>query len=240
MAVVAKLEKASEAARKRTVEDAVNYALGHRVRVDILCYLNEASRSPSELSALLHLPLSKVEHHVKELLSSKSIELASVKEGGGNTREHFYRAVEIPFFTDEEMWEKPFEVRQEIYGLILQSSIAEALAAFRAGKVSNDRHVCMAWDWFSLDAEGRAAMAEENARSWRRRVEIEAESANRRAKTGEEGVTVIVSLLAHERARFLGKRSARGQLAITTEKPETQEDSDTLENPGSRENPFEK
>jgi DNA-binding transcriptional ArsR family regulator len=225
--MVAKLREVAEKLRKRTIEDAVNYALGHGVRVDVLCYLNEAPRSPTELATLLSLPLSKVEHHIKELLASKSIELAYVKEGSGNTKEHFYRAIEIPFFTDEEMWAKSFEERQEIYGLILQSSVAEALAAFRAGKVSNDPQVCMAWRWFNLDAQGREDMATENARSWTRRMEIEAESANRRAETGEEGVSIIVSLLAHERARYLDKRPARGQVRLATEKPDTEEKSDT-------------
>jgi DNA-binding transcriptional ArsR family regulator len=226
--VVAKLRDVANKLRKRTIEDAVNYALGHGRRVDILCYLNEAPRSPSELARLMSLSLGKVEHHIKELLASNSIELAYVEEGAGNTKEHFYRAVEIPFFTDEEMWAKPFEVRQEIYGLILQSSVAEALAAFRAGKVSNDPYVCMAWRWFNLDGQGRKDMAAENARSWKRRMEIEAESADRRAETGEEGVSIIVSLLAHERARFLDKRPARGQVRLTSkEKPDTEPKSET-------------
>lgn len=212
---MAKLKEAANKFRKRKTEDAVSYALGHGVRVDILCYLNEAPRSPSELAKLLSLPLSKVEHHIKELLASDSIELAYVQEGSGNTRQHFYRAVEIPFFTDEEMWAKPFETRQQIYGLILQSSAAEALAAFRAGKVSNDPRVCMAWRWFNLDAQGRNDLADENARSWDRMMEIEAESADRRAITGEDGVSIVVSLLAHERARFLDKRPARGHMRLT-------------------------
>jgi DNA-binding transcriptional ArsR family regulator len=206
--VVAKLRRADKKHRKRSVEDAVAYAVAHGIRVDILCYLNEAPRSPSELAELMELPLSTIEHHVKELLASSSIQLARVKQVR-NTNAHFYRAVEIPFFTDEEMWALPFEARQEIYGLILQSSMAEAMASFRAGKMSNDPHVCMAWRWFNLDAQGRKDMAEENARSWERRREIEAESATRRAETGEEPTSVIVSLLAHERCRSLGSPPAR-------------------------------
>lgn len=226
--MVAMLKEAAKKIRKRKIEDAVSYALGHGVRVDILCYLNEAPRSPSELAELLGLPLSKVEHHIKEMLASGSIELAHVEEGSGNTRQHFYRAVEIPFFTDEEMWAMSFEARQEIYGLILQSSVAEALAAFRAGKVSNDPRVCMAWRWFNLDAQGRRDLADENARSWDRLMEIEAEPADRRAITNEEGVSIVVSLLAHERARFLDKRPARGQMRLSgKEKPDTPPEPDT-------------
>lgn len=220
--MVAKLKKAASKFRKRKIEDAVVYALGSGVRVDILCYLNETPRSTTELAQLMSLSLGKVEHHIKALLASRSIELAYVEKGTGNTREHFYRAVELPFFTDEEMWAMSFEARQEIYGRILQSSAAEALAAFRAGKVSNDPRVCMAWQWFNLDAQGRSDLADENARSWDRMVEIEAESANRLAITGEEGVSIIVSLLAHERARYLDKRPARGQIRFTSEgKPDT-------------------
>jgi hypothetical protein len=40
--VVAKLKKVANKLRKRKIEDAVSYALGHGVRVDILCYLNES------------------------------------------------------------------------------------------------------------------------------------------------------------------------------------------------------
>ena len=226
--MVAKLREVARKLGKREIGDAISYALGHGVRVDILCYLNEAPRSPSGLAKLMSLPPSKVEHHVKALLASGSIELAYVEEGSGNTREHFYRAVEIPFFTDEEMWAMSFEARQEIYGLILQSSVAEALAAFRAGKVSNDPRVCMAWRWFNLDAQGRRDLADENAHSWDRMMEIEAESANRRATTGEEGVSIVVSLLAHQRARYLGERSARGQVRFTSkEKPDTGQKPDT-------------
>lgn len=203
--MMAKLKGTAKKFRKRSVEDAVSYAVAHAIRVDILCYLNETPRSPTELRKLMGLPLSKIEHHIKELLASSSIELATVKRVR-NTEEHFYRAVEIPWFTAEEMSAMPFEARQEIYGLILQSSMAEALAAFRAGKVSNDPDACVVWSWFNLDAQGRQEMAEEDLRTLNRRQEIEAESANRRAVTGEEAVSIIVSLLVHERCRYMAGR----------------------------------
>lgn len=210
--MMARMKKATEKLRKRSIEDAVSYAVAHGIRVDILCYLNEAARSPTELTELMGLPLSTIEHHIKELLASFSIELARVAQVR-NTTEHFYRAIELPLYTDEEMWAMPFEVRQEIYGVILQSSFAEALAAFRAGKVSNDPRVWMSWRWFNLDAQGREDMADENARSWSRMQEIETESADRRAMTGEQPVSVVVSLLAHERCRGAESRPARSHEA---------------------------
>lgn len=198
--MVAKLLKAAKELRKRSVEDAVAYAVAHRIRVEILRYLHEGPRSPSELAKLMGYPLSTIEHHIKELLASGSIELAQVKPVR-NTNEHFYRAVELPFFSDEEMWAMPVEARQEIYGLILQSSMAEAQAAFRAGKMSNDPRVWMAWRWFNLDTQGRNDLADELARSWARVQEIEIESTDRRAGSGEEAVSIVVSTQGFERFR---------------------------------------
>lgn len=218
--MMAKLKGAAKNLRKRSVEDAVTYAVARGIRVDILCYLNEAPRSPSELATIMGFRLSTIEHHIKELLASCSIELARVAKVR-NTNEHFYRAIEIPFYTDEEMWAMPVEVRQEIYGLILQSSTAETMAAFRAGKMRNDPRVWMSWRWFNLDAQGRKDMAEEDARSWKRRQEIEAESACRRVETGEEPVSIIVSLHTHERCRNLASRPVRGQGKLTSDEPPT-------------------
>lgn len=218
--MVAKLKEIAKKLRKRSIEDAVAYAFAHSIRVDILCYLNEVPRSPTELSKMMDLRLSTIEHHIKELLASCSIELAEVKRVR-NTNEHFYRAVEIPFYTDQEMWDMPVEVRQEIYGLILQSSTVETMAAFRAGKLCNDPRVWMSWQWFNLDAQGRADMAEEDARSWKRRQEIEAESAGRGVETGEELVSVIVSLHTHERCRNLASRPVRGWMKLSRDNPPT-------------------
>ena len=198
--MVAKLIDAAKSLRKRNIEDAVAYAVAHRIRVEILGYLHEGARSPSELAKVTGHPLSKVEHHINEMLSSHSIELARV-EARRNTNEHFYRAVELPYFNDAEMWAMPAEVRQEIYGLILQSSMAEAQAAFRAGKMCDDPRVWMAWRWFNLDAQGRDDLAEELARSWKRVQEIEAQSTDRRADSGETAVSVVVCTQGFERCR---------------------------------------
>lgn len=95
--MVARLKEASKRLRKRSIEDAVSYAVAHGIRVDILCYLNETPRSPSTLAELMALPLSKVEHHIKELLASGSIELARV-EKVRNTNEHYLPRSRNPVF----------------------------------------------------------------------------------------------------------------------------------------------
>ncbi len=186
--------------RNRTVEEALSYAVAHRVRIEVLCLLNEQSYSAQELARVVHQPLSTVTHHIEELFNSGSIEVARTKQVR-NISQNFYRAVAIPFLSDEEMQALTPQARQEIYGLILQASIAEAMASFSAGKITNDPRVMLAWRWFNVDDQDRSDIADEQARSWERIKEIEAESTNRRARTDERVQSIIVTSFGYVRNR---------------------------------------
>lgn len=186
--------------RKRSLEEAVSYAVAHRIRIEILCLLNEAIYSASELAELTRWPLTTISHHIKEMLNSGSIEVARV-EKVRNTDQHFYRAVELPIVTDEEAMALPSEIKQEYAAVVLQAIIAESLAALRAQKLNADPRVRMMWRWYNLDEEGRNELADEQRRSWERIAEIEARSTNRRAKSGEKATTLIAATLGFERSK---------------------------------------
>ena len=185
---------------KRGVEEAVGYALKHQNRVEILCLLNEGEHNRYELAALIGEEPHKIKHHLKELLDEGSIELAYSKRVG-NMIQHYYRAVEVPFYSDEEIEALRPEERQAFAGVILQAVMAEALAALWAGKMADDRRVWLSWRWFHVDAQGREDMADEQARHWERVRECEAESTNRCAKSGESTKSIIVASLGHVRCR---------------------------------------
>ena len=185
---------------KRGVEEAVGYALKHQHRVEILCLLNEGEHNRYELAALIGEEPTKIKHHLKELLDEGSIELAYSKRVG-NMIQHYYRSVEIPFYTDDEIEGLRPEERQAFAGVILQAVMAEALAALWAGKMADDPRVWLSWRWFHVDAQGREDIADEQARHWERVRECEAESTNRCAKSGEPTKSIIVALLGHVRCR---------------------------------------
>jgi DNA-binding transcriptional ArsR family regulator len=185
---------------KRGVEDAVGYALKHQHRVEILCLLNEGERNRYELAALISEEPHKIKHHLKELLDEGSIEMAYSKRVG-NMIQHYYRAAEIPFYSDEEIEALRPEERQAFAGVILQAVMAEALAALWAGKMADDRRVWLSWRWFHVDAHGREEMADEQARHWERVRECEAESTNRCARSGESTKSIVVTSLGHVRCR---------------------------------------
>jgi DNA-binding transcriptional ArsR family regulator/biotin operon repressor len=185
---------------KRGVEKAISYALKHQRRVEILCLLNEGERNRYELAALIGVEPHKIKHHLKELLDEGSIELAYVKRVG-NLIQHYYRAVEIPLYSDEEIEALRPEERQAFAGVILQAVMAESLAALGAGKMAEDRRVWLSWRWFNVDAQGREDIADEQARHWGQVLEIEADSTNRCAKSGEPTKSIIVASLGHFRCR---------------------------------------
>jgi DNA-binding transcriptional ArsR family regulator len=186
--------------RKKSIEEVLGYAFGHRIRVEVLSILNEGTYTPDQLARILHESLSKVSHHIRELYDGGSIELAGVKKAR-NADQHYYRAIEMPFYSDEEVWEMTPQQRQISAGLVLQNMIAEAMSAFWAGKIRDDRRTWLAWRWFNVDKEGRRDIAEEQQRSWNRIQEIEAESSSRRIESGEEAKSIIVAGMGFERER---------------------------------------
>jgi DNA-binding MarR family transcriptional regulator len=187
---------------KRGVAAAVAYAITHQARTEIHTILNEGPRSQEELARLIHAPASKnIAHHLREMLADGSIELAYVKRVR-NAFEHYYRAVKIPFYTDEEIEAMPPEARQAIAGVILEGVMAEAMAALWAGRMVSDRRVWLSWRWFNVDTQGREDIADDQARHWERVREIEAESLDRCAKSGEPTKSIIVTSLGFERFRF--------------------------------------
>lgn len=195
-----KVKAARRGQQGKPVEEVVEYAISHRTRVRVLSLLNEGAYSPAEISKVLGIPIPTLSHHIRELLAGGSIEVAKVDKTG-NLDKHYYRAIKMPFYSDEEVWAMPPLQRQVSAGLIIQNVMAEVMAAFWAGKIRDDPNCWLAWRWFNVDAQGRRDIAGEQMRFWERMQEIEAESIGRRIESGEEATSVIVSELAFERER---------------------------------------
>jgi DNA-binding transcriptional ArsR family regulator len=185
--------------RKKTIQEVVAYAVGHRIRVHILIVLNEGTFTPGQIAEVIGEPLNNVSNHIRELADAGSIELAKTEQVR-NTILHYYRAVEMPFYSDEEIAAMTPQQRQVSAGLVVQSMIAEVMAALWGGKLQDPR-VWLAWNWFNVDEQGRQDIAAEQKRSWERVQEIEVESTNRRAGSGENATSIIVTQLGYQRAR---------------------------------------
>jgi DNA-binding transcriptional ArsR family regulator len=186
--------------RSKSIEEVVSYAIGHRIRVQILVILNEGVFTPDQIAQVIGEPTNKVSHHIKELLDAGSIELAKT-ERVRNALQHYYRAVEMPYYSDDEVAAMTDQQRQVTAGLCLQQIMAEAMAAFWAGNMVSDPRVWITQRWFNVDAQGRQEIADEQARSWARVQQIEADALNRCAESKEEAHSVIVAQLGFLRER---------------------------------------
>jgi DNA-binding transcriptional ArsR family regulator len=194
-----------QAEGSRGYQEAVSYAIGHRIRVEIISALHDlGSASAVELSRVVHQPLSTVTHHVGELLKSGSIHIERT-EKVKSVNQHYYKLINPLFLSDEEMQELSEDERNEVCRVLLQGMTAEALAAFWNGDLANDPHLFLAWNWFNVDAQGRQEIAEEQIRSWRRIREIEAEATKRCAESGEEPASLVVGGLSFPRWRTAPK-----------------------------------
>jgi len=185
----------------RGFQEAVSYAVGHRVRVEIIAALHDLDcASAVELSRVVHQPLSTVTHHVGELLKAGSIRIERT-EKVKSVNQHFYTLINPLFLSDEEMQELSEEERQEVCRVLLQGLTAEALASFWSGDLPKDPRLFISWNWFNVDAEGRAKIADEQVRFWRRIRAIEEEAQERCAETGDEASSVVVAGLSFPRWR---------------------------------------
>lgn len=204
--------------RGKKIEDVVAYAVGHRIRVLILIVLNQGIYTTGEIADIIGEPLNRVSNHMRELVDAGSIEIADTEKKRG-TYQHYYRAVEIPFYSEKEIEEMPWQQRQVTAGLVIQSYLAEVLAGLRAGKMADDPRAWLAWNRFNLDEEGRREVADEQEDHWQRLEAIKARSVNRVAESGEDTVPYIVSVLGFERALKAPKPShtANGDRRTTPE-----------------------
>lgn len=184
----------------KTIGERVGSVLAYRIRVEILTLLNQAVYATDELAEIVGESRQVVNYHLKTLEKDGSIEVVKTEERRGGDL-HYYRAVKMAEYSEEDIEAMTPEERQAVVGYTVQGATAEILAALSAGKLTNDKKVVLAWRWFNFDQQGCDAFSEGQVRWWRRIQEIEAESANRRAQGGEETTSYVVVECGFERVR---------------------------------------
>jgi DNA-binding transcriptional ArsR family regulator len=199
--VASAIARANKAKKKpRTPEEAVAYAVGHRIRVEIIAALNEGPRYAEQLARLVGVDRNKIDHHLRELLKDGSIEIAEV-EPLRNFERVWYRAVKQVYYNDDEFAELTPEEKKVTLALPLRSIMAESLSSLGSGKMLEDRETWVSWRWFNVDSQGRTAINKEQERFWTKMREIETESVARRIESGEAPLSIVVAELGFERCR---------------------------------------
>lgn len=184
---------------RKGIEEVVQYALGHKLRVEMLTLLADGNYTAAELARLLNEPLNNVANHLRKMLDDGSVEVAR-QEMKGNIVQFCYKAVNVPYCSREAAEAMTAVQRQMTVGAIVQSATAEVLAGLYAGKLRDPRSVLF-WHWYNVDEQGREELEAENDRYLERLREIAADATDRRGRSGEPSTTMVVNLQVFERAR---------------------------------------
>lgn len=196
--------------RSRLPGEAPTYPLNHRIRQESLLILHEGEFSAADIAQMIGEDTPHVTNHLRDLYDAGCIEFVGY-QGKGNFKKAVYRAIVRPFTSREEAKKMSLEERHEIAGVYVQWTLTEAAAAYQSKKMAGDENCVVMFDEPCLDAEGRIELDEFFTACWSgdfdvlKRLksvqDIAARAANRMAKSGEPGVTVVASLMAFERAR---------------------------------------
>jgi DNA-binding transcriptional ArsR family regulator len=173
-------------------------ALAHPLRMRILTSLNRGISSPNQLSQELGEPLGNVSYHVKTLLEFDCIELVKTEPRRGAV-EHFYRATERAFFSDEDWAKIPASTRKGISGVVLESIGEDATRALVEGTIEKRTDSHISRTPLVLDEQGWSELGTLLNDVLEQATTIQGESASRLSKDKGESVSTMMAILHFER-----------------------------------------
>jgi hypothetical protein len=165
--------------------------------MQILTTLHRGISSPNQLSQELGEPLGNVSYHVKTLLEFDCVELVKTEPRRGAV-EHFYRATERAFLSDEDWAKIPASTRKGISGVILESIGADATRALVEGTIENRTNSHISRTPLVLDDQGFNDLSAILADLLDRANEIQDEAAARLNKDKGDSVSTMMAILHFE------------------------------------------
>jgi DNA-binding transcriptional ArsR family regulator len=185
-------------AKQRQEETSLNeqfsLVISHEITVKAMILIADDVKSPKEVGQRLGISTSKASHHIKKLERLGLAELVEEKEVGG-ALQHFYRAVIRPIISDQE-WDKLSVAERQLYSIwIVQLILADAAKSFDAGlfDVYSKRHLSRSP--LLVDGEGLGEVAAIQTKAMHDSFEAVAKSAERRLKSGEDGINVLSAMM---------------------------------------------
>ena len=207
MATTIKTKKKAKSAG--AVDQRLVKALAHPLRVQILMILNERMASPNELSKELEEGLSQVSYHVKVLKDFECIEMVKTEPRRGAV-EHYYRATERAYLADRDWEHLPDSIKPGVTASVFESIIQDVVGAIEGGTFNARDDVHMSWTPGVVDEQGWSESADLLNETLAKLIDIQASSAKRLAKSGEEGIPATAVLMNFEGLSAQAKSAKKG------------------------------
>lgn len=166
-------------------------ALAHPLRRQILSYLVDHScGSPSQMFKEIDAELSDISYHCKQLVKYGAAELAEERQTRRGSPEHIYIPTVRVLVSNEEVEEMSRSERQEFAGQCAELVIRDLKQGFKKGAFAKRCDWVVMRDLLDLDQEGYRKLVKKHEEFLECAYDIQAECANRRAKSGEETIRV--------------------------------------------------
>jgi DNA-binding transcriptional ArsR family regulator len=207
LATTTKTKKKAKSAG--AIDQRLVKALAHPLRVQILMILNERMASPNELSKELEEGLSQVSYHVKVLKDFECIEMVKTEPRRGAV-EHYYRATERAYLADRDWEHLPDSIKPGVTASVFESIIQDVVGAIEGGTFNARDDVHMSWTPGVVDEQGWSESADLLNETLAKLIDIQASSAKRLAKAGEEGIPATAVLMNFEGLSAEAKSAKKG------------------------------
>jgi DNA-binding transcriptional ArsR family regulator len=173
-----------------TIESTLAAIVAHPTRVKCLKILAERRASPNEIATELNEDVGHVSYHIKKLKSLGAVELIDEQKVRGAV-EHFYRAVTLVYFSDEEWVKLSPEERRPTSLYTLQLAMADAAEAMEGGTFDARSDRCLTRVPATVDEDGWSELNDLHAEMLERTMTIVGTSADRLAKSQDPGIPVM-------------------------------------------------
>ena len=171
--------------------------LAHPLRLEILRLLNRHEASPNEIASELGEPLGNVSYHVRMLHKFDCVELVRTVPRRGAV-EHFYQGKRRESFTRGEWRGLSGEARRAMNDVILRTIWGELQESMDSGVFNARPESQVSRFALTLDEQAWEEMSGLLAELEHRLDELEDESAERRAASGEQGLAARCTLMQFE------------------------------------------
>jgi DNA-binding transcriptional ArsR family regulator len=178
------------AMKRKRLKGALAAAVAHPVRSRALTWMAERPTSPAEIGRTMNTDVSSVNYHVQVLVDEGLIELVAKRQVRGAV-EHFYRAVDLPFVSNEQEAERsPADRRTfaETTVAIYAANVADALDRGTMLKRSDHYLVRHA---LSVDEEGWSELSEAFGALMETVFDIKQTAAERMQTSDEKPIRVV-------------------------------------------------
>lgn len=164
---------------------------------DALVVLNERTAEAAELAVKLDVDVATMKGHLEKMRAQGLIEVVG-DSPNGEVAEPSYRALVRALWSNEEWASLSLEERRHLSAWIVKMIVADAEVALEAGSFNtrNDSHASRTVS--VVDERGWSQLTRIYNEALEASFAVQAESAERLAESGDDGITVMSAMLCFE------------------------------------------